>query len=156
MDDTLRAQVDAEIEAGRLWKARDLLIAALRFDEGPGEASERLGQILQQMHANPLEIGRYYFFGGNYLPEYERYIGPFLEAFPPGHNAAFYREVVGPPKFQCEAWPPSLLERLSAEGVDFNTTARGRLVSGIGFVMLCVLLCGVVVCGLYRVVMMVL
>jgi hypothetical protein len=73
----LLARADAEIAAGRVWRAKELLRGNLSSRAEPA-LLERYGRLLDQL-GDRVEAGRYLFFSGARQPEYEQPIGLFLE-----------------------------------------------------------------------------
>ena len=118
MDQNLCRQVDAEIEAGRLWKARDLLQEDIQeagaFD-GPQWA--RLGEIMLAM-GDTCEAGCWLFFSGERRPEYEEAIGVFLAEHPPDQPAflSLLPAQIIVETFGLGDFPPAVVEELKALG----------------------------------------
>lgn len=72
------ARCDEEIEAGRLWRAKEMLQGALSqviFDD---QLLEKYGQVLLAM-GDDLEAGRFLFASGSRRPEYAQPIALFLD-----------------------------------------------------------------------------
>src|SRR5262245_50003353 len=70
------SRVDGELEAGRLWRAKELLRAAIQSYEP--ELFERYGQVLLAMN-DTKEAGKWLFLSGRRSPEYQDAIATFLE-----------------------------------------------------------------------------
>jgi hypothetical protein len=75
--DALLARIDAEMAAGRAWRAKEILRGRLARDWPPAEVVERYGQLLLAT-ADHLEAGKYLFLSGARAAEYEPAIDTFL------------------------------------------------------------------------------
>lgn len=73
----LLGRADAEIAAGRVWRAKELLRGNLSSRAEPA-LLERYGWLLEEL-GDRVEAGRYLFFSGSRRPEYEPPIALFLE-----------------------------------------------------------------------------
>ena len=77
MHEKLLRKIDAELAAGRAWRAREILRGAIpSFGDLP-EVLERYGLVLLQL-GDLLEAGRFLFLSGRRRPELEPAIALFL------------------------------------------------------------------------------
>lgn len=77
MHEKILQRVDAELAAGRAWRAREILGGAVSSVGGSPEVLERYGLLLLQL-GDLLEAGRFLFLSGRRRPEFEPAIALFL------------------------------------------------------------------------------
>lgn len=73
----LYERVDAELAAGRAWRAREILGGNIGTRGYDTELFERYGRLLLEM-GDVLEAGKYLFLSGERRPEYEEAIAVYL------------------------------------------------------------------------------
>ena len=76
----MRERVDADLAAGRLWKARDRLVGLLRGDPANQWALEKLGEVYFRMGDLP-QAGRAWFLTPRTGPEFESAEAAFYERY---------------------------------------------------------------------------
>lgn len=76
----LLAKVDAEIEAGQRWRAKEILRGSIQAVAADPVLLERYGQLLDTL-GDRLEAGKYYFLSGVRAPTYLAAIELFLHRY---------------------------------------------------------------------------
>lgn len=76
----LLAKVDAEIEAGQQWRAKEILRGSIQAVAADPILLERYGQLLETL-GDRLEAGKYYFLSGVRAPTYLAAIELFLHRY---------------------------------------------------------------------------
>ncbi|MBC7798335.1 MAG: hypothetical protein H7Z37_15805 [Pyrinomonadaceae bacterium] len=110
------AEADWEIDAGNLWRAKEILHKQIKHSNYDVQLFEKLGFVLLQMK-DTVEAGKYLFLSGVRKPEYEDAINLFL------------RKYEGKPHNLFHPFPRSAkLPRLS----DYPETVASEL-RGLGF-----------------------
>lgn len=103
------AKVDKEIEAGRMWRAKE------RLRDNVGNAYdtalyERYGQILEQTE-DKVEAGKYYFLSGVQQPQYVEAIQLFLDRYGKTDASNLIGQFPGPAKFVDLARCPEVVAK---------------------------------------------
>jgi hypothetical protein len=105
-------RVNSEVQAGRLWRAKEILQGSIRSKYDP-RVFERYGQILLLMRDN-VEAGKYLFLSGSRKPEYEEAITLFTKRF----GASLYFTFPRSARFAVpEKYPAAVVEDLGQLGV---------------------------------------
>lgn len=115
--DPSRARVfersDRELEAGRIWRAREILEGSLPTFGYDPELYERLGRVLLRMGDLP-GAGRFLFLSGARADEYREAIDLFRRRHSKAILAAFPRAARGCPRSRL---PPAVADELRELGV---------------------------------------
>ncbi len=160
---TLRERVKADLEAGRLWKARDRLAGVLRVDPTNQWALDQLGDVHYRMGDLP-EAGRAWFLTARTGPEWDAAEAAFYERYGnrPANLVAALRV-----RAPIDRFPPAVQERLGllqrrlkAEGrfweprvsVVAPVSAKRSLMSGALGGAVVILLLGALLIGLVSIV----
>lgn len=111
-------RVVAEEQAGRLWRAREILRGALRTHHGNPVILERYGRLLDKL-GDRLEAGKYLFLSGAEGPDVDEAVTLFLERHGRGDRGSllcqFPRRIRLMP---LSEFPPRVTEHLQRLGVD--------------------------------------
>ena len=105
---TVRERVDADLKAGRQWKARDRLVGLLRVDPANQWALDQLGEIYFRMGDLP-QAGRTWYLTARVGPEWGAAEAAFYERFgkkPSNVVAALHVRAA------IDQFPPEVQERL--------------------------------------------
>jgi hypothetical protein len=104
----VRKRVEADVKAGRLWKARDRLIGLLRAKPADQWGLTQLGHVYFRMGDLP-QAGRAWFLSGRTGPEWESAESAFYERY--GRKAS---QVVPALRVRAaiDRFPPGVQERL--------------------------------------------
>jgi len=105
---TVRERVDADLKAGRQWKARDRLVGLLRVDPANQWALDQLGEIYFRMGDLP-QAGRVWYLTARVGPEWGAAEAAFYERFgkkPSNVVAALHVRAA------IDQFPPEVQERL--------------------------------------------
>jgi hypothetical protein len=129
----LLGRADAEIAAGRVWRAKELLRGNLSSRAEPA-LLERYGRLLEEL-GDRVEAGRYLFFSGSRLPEYEQPIALFLQRHAKKRSRRALIALIPAPvrRRRFQELPPTLQEDLRRLGVDeseFGGSSRSMRSSG--------------------------
>jgi hypothetical protein len=73
-------KVEAALNAGEAWKARDLLRGRISSSPYTADLYEQMGVVLLRMGDVP-EAGKYLFLSGRQKPDYEPAVGVFLRRY---------------------------------------------------------------------------
>jgi hypothetical protein len=127
----LLSRVDAQIQAGQLWRAKELLRGAIGSGRVEAPILERYGQLLDSV-GDRIEAGKYLFLSGSRRPEYAASIGLFLgrhsRGGPKSLVAQFPNTIRHRPLNQL---PAGVIGELANLGIDAGmfTGSRPRVVS---------------------------
>jgi hypothetical protein len=110
-------KVDAALDAGQLWRAKEILAGRIGSAEFSPELCERFGQLLLRM-GDDLQAGKYLFLSGVRRPEYESAIRLFLRRY----SRAGWQSLLGsfPAAARCAVWadmPQTVRNELRDAGV---------------------------------------
>ncbi len=110
-------KVEAALNSGELWKARDILRGRITSSAYSPDLYEQLGVVLLRMADVP-EAGKYLFLSGRRQPEYDAAIGVFLHR----HGRHGWRHLVASfpssaRRGRIEALPTRVLEALKERGL---------------------------------------
>jgi tetratricopeptide (TPR) repeat protein len=129
---TVEDRVKADLEAGRVWKARDRLLGVLRVDPSNQWAHEQLGDVYFRMGDLP-QAGRAWFLTTKSGADWERAEAAFYERYgktPSGVVAALKVRAA------IDRFPPAVQERLrtlqrrlEVEGRFWEPSDRGGILS---------------------------
>jgi hypothetical protein len=109
-------RADAELAAGRAWRAREILGGAVGFTGGSAEILERYGLVLLQL-GDLLEAGKFLFLSGRRGPDLEPAINLFLQR----HGRASVAHLIaqfpaGVRRLGFDALPEAVRSELLARG----------------------------------------
>jgi hypothetical protein len=109
-------KVEAALNAGELWKARDLLRGRIGSSPYSPDLYEQLGVVLLRMGDVP-EAGKYLFLSGRREPDYEAAINLYLQR----HGRHGWRQLVGSfpssaRRAQLDVLPTAVLTALEQRG----------------------------------------
>jgi hypothetical protein len=118
----LIARVEGEVEAGRLWRAREILQGAIRQNATDPVVLERYGRLLDRL-GDRVEAGKYLFLSGVRGPEVDPAISLFLTRHGRGHlNDLVAQFPSGVIQAGFDALPPVVMSDLA--GLDLPTSKR--------------------------------
>jgi len=152
--ESLLSRVDAQIQAGQPWSAKELLRGAIGSGRVEAQILERFGQVLESL-GDRIEAGKYLFLSGARRPEYTASIGLFLRRHsrsgPKSIVAQFPSTIRRRPLHQL---PEGVIGELANLGIDAGMFNRSRMRStselgrwerrGIGTVVLAIVVIFVV------------
>jgi hypothetical protein len=150
--DDILARVDAEVSAGRVWRAKEILRGAIA-DRAEPAFLERYGLLLEGLGEH-VEAGKYLFLSGARIPEYAEAIGLFRQRHAKLHGeglAAQFPAAVR--RLGFDELPPTLQRDLRELGVGaraFDRKPRRPRAEATGFARL---IDGVVIAGALAVVL---
>jgi hypothetical protein len=115
-----RARIDklrAALDAGELWRAREILSGRIGFGRYDPATYEQLGQVLLRM-GDDLQAGKYLFLSGVRKPDYAASIALYLRR----HKSGGWQSLLGtfPASARGATWtqlPPAVREDLRNLGV---------------------------------------
>jgi hypothetical protein len=119
-------RVEREIQAGRIWRAKEILQGTIATSSYDPALFERYGQLLLGM-GDTVEAGKYLFLSGVRKPEYEEAISLFVDRFArknPSHLHATFPTSAR--LVTRDAYPPVVAQELARLNVPVHSAAANR------------------------------
>lgn len=113
----LYERVDAEIVAGRMWRAKEILQGNIVNADYDCYLFERYAQLLDQL-GDKVEAGRFFFLSGKRSPENEEAISLYLRRYTRNGLTAFIATFPYAARLeQLERYPDAVRQKLEELGV---------------------------------------
>jgi hypothetical protein len=117
-------RVEARLESGGVWRAKEMLRGTIRSGRSEATLSERYGQLLESV-GDRLEAGKYLFLSGVRRPQYDSSLQPFVKRHSRGGAKSLVAQLpTSVRRRPLHELPPTVIAELTSLGVTPPMFAR--------------------------------